>query len=73
MIDGTAREDFLARDVTQYGDVEAMKVGSCLDPVRGALRHSRLSARILQTPDRSFKERNACPDSRIWNDSPSQG
>lgn len=71
MIGGTAREDFLAGSVTQCGDVEAMQAASCLNPVRGALRHSRLSAWNLRTPDMSFKQ----GDRRallleIWTDSP---
>src|SRR5260370_909917 len=41
MISDTAREDFLAGNVTQGGDVEPVRAGGCLDRVCGGLRFSR--------------------------------
>jgi hypothetical protein len=41
MIIDTAREDFLAGNFTQGGDVEPVQAGGCLDRVRGALRLAR--------------------------------
>jgi hypothetical protein len=46
MISDTARKDFVAGNVTQYGDVEPMQAGVCLDPVRGALRIRRHQRRL---------------------------